>query len=504
MSRTRRSTLSLITGLGGSAVTMAVGLVSTPLLLVWLGDSRVGTHRVLTEWLGYLALLDFGLGGTLQTVVARHLGQSQRATALADVRRAMRLLVGVGAVQLVATGLLAWAGPLLVAGLSDELVAEMRWGLAVACLGLFVAPLAALRPLLDGAQQSYWVNVALIGQYLSTVGVSLLLAWAGWGITGQFVAGLVGAGGYTLFLFALVYRRYPDLWRADPAATPDPFPVAWPMFVFNLVGKVSVLSDSIILGVTLGPEDVVRFAVTQRLMQVAMGQVMAIGNATWAALADLYHRGEMDTFRSRFSQLNRWTAVLGVATLGPLAILNERLVGLWVGTGRFGGDVLSWTTLVQCLLMAQISLWAWPLVGSGKIRRVLPIILVGSTVNLLVSVLATTGFGVVGPVVGTVVSYLLVYYWWYPRLLRQSFGLSPRAVMLELPRSVACFVPFAVGMWGVANWLPTGVTGSRWLDFLVWAAVAVAGGLSYLVCVGGLLATPNERRWLVSKVRRCG
>jgi len=500
MTRTRRSVWAFISGFGGSGVTLAVGLISTPLLLRWLGDERVGTYRIAIEWLGYLALFDFGLGGALQMAIARRLGHDERPHALTDVRHAMRLFVRVGCFQLVAVAAFAGLVNAMIPDLSAGTLAELRWGLAVAGVGLLFTPLAAIRPLLDGAQQSYWVNLALLVQTLGTTGFALLFAWHGWGLVGQFAAALIGTFAFNAVLIVLIARLYPDLWRPRERIAADSFPVAWPMFVFNLVGRVGVLSDGIILGAIVGPTEVVRFYVTQRLMLVFITLAQGIGNATWAPLADLYHRGELGQFRRRFLQLNRWTAILAVAGLGPLAVLNGRLVLLWVGPTRYAGDALSGVTFLQAILMAQIAIWAWPLAGCGMVRKVLPVMIVGSALNLGVSTAGTFGFGLIGPAVGTVAGYLLVYSWWYPLLLAREFGLSPRAVMSAPVVAVGLFLPVGGSLWLAADIIPNDLTGSRMLNFLAWGSFAGLTGLAYLVLAWRVLTPSDERTALIRRV----
>jgi len=500
MTRTNRSLLALASGAGGSTFTLLLALLATPVLLRLLGDERVGTHRVALEWLGYLALLDFGLGGALQAAVARRLGRGERDAALADVRNAMRLFARVAVVQLAALAAFAGLAGWVVRGLTPEMLAELRWGLLVGAVGLLLAPLAALRPLLDGSQRSYWVNLALLFQSVGTTAFAVLFAWLGWGLVGQFAAALVGSSVLNLVLLVVVSRTYPNLWGRRLESRPDPLPAAWSMFAFNLVGRFSVLSDGIILGAILGPAEVVRFVLTQRLMLVAVGQVQGIGNATWAALAELHHAGDHDAFRRRFLQLNRWTAILVVAGLGPLVILNERLVSLWVGAPRFAGDTLTWLTAAQGALLAQIGLWAWPLVGCGFVRATLPVMLIGSGINLLVSVTATHEFGLIGPAVGTATGYLLVYYGWYPRLLDRKFGLRPLAVMKDLPLAILVFLPVGAILRVCTDGVTEGLMSSRVLDFVIWTATAGVTGLIYLVIAWRVLTPTEERSALARRV----
>src|SRR4051812_25734137 len=103
MSRTRQATWNYLSALLSAAVTLAVGLGATPHLMQWLTPVRFGAVRVLTEWYGYLALLELGLGGALQPLLARALGRGDepalhRALA-AGVRAYLRvtlLAVAVG------------------------------------------------------------------------------------------------------------------------------------------------------------------------------------------------------------------------------------------------------------------------------------------------------------------------------------------------------------------------------------------------------------------------
>lgn len=79
MSRTRRAGFALASRYAASAVALAVALVTTPILLRELGPTRFGTFRIAQEYLGYLALLEFGLGGALMVGFARTVAVGDRA-----------------------------------------------------------------------------------------------------------------------------------------------------------------------------------------------------------------------------------------------------------------------------------------------------------------------------------------------------------------------------------------------------------------------------------------
>jgi O-antigen/teichoic acid export membrane protein len=476
----------------GSGV--VAGLITTPLLLRYLGDERVGAYRVAAEWAGYLALLDFGITGALQVTLARALGTGDRAGVAAAVRAGARagfLLAGLSA----ACGLgLAAAAPYMLRGMSPEVAGELRVGLLVALVGVFWAPLIAFRPLAEAGQRGYVVQVALIAQCWLTAGLAVGLAAAGVGLPGQFLAVALGNGVATLILVWDALRRYPEiLARAAPAVA---LPVAFSgsMFAFNLLSRIGLHSDAIIVGLTLGPTAVVAFAVTQRLLLLADMQVMALGTAVWPALAELHHRGEAERFNRRLTQLTRWTGVLGFALIVPLAAATRPFVGLWVGSDRYGGDLLVAATAGYVWAHTVAALWGWPLVTTGRVRSVLPIYFVGIPLNVAVSVGGSLWIGVAGPALGSAVSVATVWLWWLPRLLRREFGTPLRPLAGAVVRPVFLGAPLAVGLFLLSAEFPVDELAIPvWARWVVLAGAMAAVFAAYLV-LAWFLVLPREDR----------
>src|SRR5205823_2832414 len=73
---------------------------------------------------------------------------------------------------------------------------------------VLVVPLSPFRALAEADQRSYLINILLIVQAATVTGLGLVLAYLGWGITGQFLAASVAL--YPLFFFLMRdgLRRY--------------------------------------------------------------------------------------------------------------------------------------------------------------------------------------------------------------------------------------------------------------------------------------------------------
>jgi len=501
VSRSRRAAWTFALSLAATASGVVAGLITTPLLLRYLGDERVGAYRVAAEWAGYLALLDFGITGALQVALARALGTGDRAGVAAAVRagaRAGLVLAGLSAV----CGLgLALAAPYMLRGMSPEVAGELRVGLLVALVAVLWAPLIAFRPLAEAGQRGYVVQVALIAQCWLTAGLAVGLAAAGAGLPGQFLAVALGNGASMLILVRDALRRYPEvLARAAPAVA---LPVAFSgsMFAFNLLSRIGLHSDAIIVGLALGPTAVVAFTVTQRLLLLADAQVLALGTAAWAALAELHHRGDAERFNRRLTQLTRWTGVLGFAMIVPLAAATRPFVGLWVGSGRYGGDLLVVATAAYAWAHTVAALWGWPLITTGRVRSVLPIYFVGIPLNVAVSVGGSLWVGVAGPALGSAVSVATVWLWWLPQLLRREFGTPLRPLAGAVAGPALLGVPLAAGVYLLSAGFPVDeLAVPVWGRWLVLAAGAGAASAAYLLLAWFLVLPRGDRSDLRAQV----
>lgn len=471
MSRTARALSTYVTGVGLTGFMLVASFVSTPLLLRWLGETTFGTFRLASDWLGYLALLELGLGGALPPLLARALARGDeagvRTLVSTGVRAYVRVLLwtlGVGAVAVAAL-------PLLL-GLPPEASRDLWWGGALGLLGMLFLPLVPLRSLAEASQRGALVNKALFVQSLVILLASLALARAGLGLKGQFLAVAVGAAVFAAVVALDVLRRHPGLLSRRALATTDAGAEAElrqlnrPMLVLNVTGRVSLLTDNIVVALLLAPALVVPLVLTQRLIGVVQTQLQSIGNASWAGLAELLARGEQERFRERVVELTQLIAVLALAALTPLAALNDHFVRLWVGAQHDAGLLVTGSACVNAFCLSLISFWVWCFGGTGQIARVLPLKVGWSVLNLVASVALTLTVGVAGPVLGTLVSYVGLSFWVTPLQLQRTFHIPARSLLRAATVPLLYALPYAAGVYALARRFPPP-------NLL---AVAVAGG----------------------------
>jgi O-antigen/teichoic acid export membrane protein len=223
-----------------------------------------------------------------------------------------------------------------------------------------------------------------------------------------------------------------------------------------------------------------------RLPQMAQQQLVAVGNASWAGMADLHHRGEHETFRRRLLELFQLVAILGVAAVGPIAAYHRQFLALWVGPDLDGGDLVALAAGANALLVPLVSLSGWCVAGTGRVRMLAGPSLISAALNLSSSIVLAYFVGVAGPLLGTTATILGFGLWYQVWLLHRVFGVP----LAGLARSVG--LPLGLGLPYVAAWWWLAASQGR-LGWLGLAAQMAASACGFLALASAVALTTAER-----------
>ena len=209
-SRARLAILHFLSTQFLTIITMVVGLVSTPLLLHWLGAERFGLLRVLESWSSYLGIPAASMLVASSITLVPLFAKDDKArinSVLAATGYSLLLLAGLNLI--IGLGMAAVL-PWLVrapAGLANE----CWWSFVLGLVSFWLVPLALVKTLFEAHQRGYRFNLSQMAQSLGFTGLALSAAWLGWGMPGQTLA-LLGAGIFQMALVVFWARRdYPWL-----------------------------------------------------------------------------------------------------------------------------------------------------------------------------------------------------------------------------------------------------------------------------------------------------
>ncbi|HLG54690.1 MAG TPA: oligosaccharide flippase family protein [Vicinamibacterales bacterium] len=464
-------------------VTVAVGLWLTPYLLRHLGSHDYGLWLLGAQVLVYLALMDLGVVQLVPREIAIAAGRANgdHAELQALVGQTARLVLWQLLPVAVAGCLIVWLIPVEWA--------PLRWPMAIVVLTFVVTfPLRVFGAVLQGVQ-----DLAFLG------GVQLASWAAGAAMT---VAGIAaGLGLYSLALGWVTTQLMSAIlaWRRLATVYAYVLPAHLPSLSFSVarhqIGRGAWISvnqvaqvllggtDLVVVGKLLGPEAVVPYACTGKLLTMLANQPQMFMQMALPALSEMRTAAS----RERLFDVSRSMAQVMLLLSGAIVVVvlavNGPFVSWWVGESRFGGMGLTALLLVSMLVRHVNLTLVYTLFCFGHERRLAVTSVADGLVGLAVMVILVPLLGLYGAVLGSLLSSCLVSVPANLRALAREEGGSRAAFLRPLGPWLARFVAMVAGI---------SVLMSFWTVRGVWAFVplAAAVGAAYMAVMLPVLKTP--------------
>lgn len=464
--RIRRAFLNFLSAFGLTFVTFGTALISSRLVIRYIGDERFGAFRSLFELFGYLSLLEGGLALTLRPLFAQSLAKNQNEE-VADLMHASFVTFRAGMFAMLAAGLSITVIIHRIVPVSPDSVMDLRIASFVMACGLGNICFGPLRTLCEAMQRSFLTNLLLIFQTVCITITTTLMCYRypEWGISIQASSVIFWVTFFNWVMRSVVLRLRRSMAVPESSGNRNAISIrelfrnSRNSFVFMLTGRVSIQSNSLILGLFVGQSDVTKLYATQRLFDVIQSQLFGVGNASWAAMAEIYHQGKIELFRKRIGQLIQLLLVMGISTVIPVYFFNRGFVTICYGSERYGGDLLTLIMAINAIALSFTVFSTWCLTGTGMLKSVLRMTIVTSSLDVTCTLLFTWIWGRVGPVLGSCVVLCLISIPWHFHFLSIHFGLSVRDVIRTNLRLAA----FACIYFAFVGWLHAAVVVDSWL-----------------------------------------
>ncbi|WNG44198.1 oligosaccharide flippase family protein [Archangium minus] len=338
-------------GLANQVLTLVVGLFLTPFLLRYLGQSDLGMWLVASSLMGYLGLLDLGVAALLPRETAYAAGRNPERP-LPAVSEVFGQALQIALLQLP----LVAVGALMLLPLLPESGEKLLYPFLMV-LGTFVLlfPLRLFQAVLSGLQDLRFLGILQTVSWAAGTIASISLVLANAGLFA------VAAG----WMVTQVLSALACLWRLR-TAYPDALPRKLPKLsmegirswlsrslwitVSNVAQLLRLGTDVVIIGKLLGPEAVVPFTCTAKLVSVLSNAPQLVLASAQPALAELRMSSNKERITEVASALERLTLFVSGAVFCGVLSINEGFVLEWVGTEQYGGLGLTLLFLASMLL----------------------------------------------------------------------------------------------------------------------------------------------------------
>lgn len=481
------------------ALNLAISFVLTPLMLSYLGRSLYGVWVIVSSFIAYIQVFDFGMNVAVAKYTAEYRATNQNEKLSRLISSVFVILLGFGCLAvLISVGFLPFVPRLF--DVAEEFVTPVR--VAFFIMGVNI-PFAFVGGVFEnityGLQRvDIWRIFAAV-RLLSYAFFTILLLALGLGIVGPAIASILS----TLILFPLYlffFRRVdygivlrPDL--LDVKTLKEVAPYSIRSFVLGITSRILYQTDSIVIGIFLGAAKVTPYAIAYRLCFLATYFFSQISSVMFPTFSRLYALGDLSALRSLYLTITR----ISIAIMTPIAIFllffGHSFIVLWVGPENWVG----FNVFLMFIIMDFIHAYGTPigllLQGIGRNRWFTYSEMSNAGLNLLLSVVLAPRLGVPGVMLGTLVAVSLTGAWFGPLLACRYLELPVRRYILS-----GILPPLLVGIpAGAFTWIFAGdlFGESSYFQLAVKGILVVAIYLPLFIVFG---ASREDRQLLVSLI----
>lgn len=404
-------------------LTSGAAFFATPIIIHAIGKTDFGIYHLTIEFLFYLGMCEIGMSSAAYGMLNKAwISQDQsevKKTVWALLKEYFKLYPIIFATLVLLTYLF------LNLSVKDTRE-EVRYAfILMASTGVLI-PLNVFRSFIHASERAHILSKVSSFQLLILTAMNITMALMGYGLLGLAVAYFIAQLFFNIVsaIFALrLMSRMEDKGGEANVDSKEVWRVSMHGFFQELLGRMSHSSDAIILSFFAPPATLTYFVTNQRTGQFMDGLLKNIGNATWASVTRV--REDKRELQRIMNFFNLFFPFVANPMAFSLAYNNHDFINLWLGENFYVSDLFSWVVIYGIFTIAcTLTFWGWLFVGFQKVPKTTFAMITAGILNVILSVIFTHQWGIIGPVVGTLVAYYGYFVWHLRILMRRELGID--------------------------------------------------------------------------------
>jgi O-antigen/teichoic acid export membrane protein len=492
-SLTKKASLNTVATVLDYGARAIVGFVVNPILLTHLGEVGFGDWQVVQRLIGHAN----PAGGRPSEALKWYVANRKSSADYADKRRAVGSAIGVWLlftpILALVGGALGWFAPVWLHAPAAS-YAAIRLCCAVLVADLVVEGLANVPwAVLQGENLGYkrmglTASFEMVGGALAVLAVVLGGGLVGLALAGVATTVLSGA------LFIWIVRNYvPWFGIAKPSLRfiGRFMRLSWWFLLWNLVTKITMGADVIVLGFAASSKVVTVYSLTRFVPLTITAGVGAVILSVMPGLGGLVGAGELR--RSALVRTETMAASWLIATVAGAGVLlwERSFLGMWVGEKYYPGLGPTFLIVLMVLQLALIRVDSniIDLTLNLRLKVLLGLLAAGLSVVFAWVLISRFQMGIAGLAVGFIAGRAIQSVT-YPVMVGHILRIPTRDQLKGLIRpSLVTGLVFAVCALG-----STKIRMTSWIKFIPVAALSGAILLA-ITFFAGLGARQRERLW---------
>jgi O-antigen/teichoic acid export membrane protein len=435
----------------GTIVNMAVGFFLSPFILHRLGNVAYGVWVITVSLVGYLALLDLGMQGSVLRFVSQGYTKGDHKSASEATSAALWVRLQISLLALLLSVGLAAVFPHIFKKVPADLTSDAREAiLIIAATTAVTMTFGVMGGIISALNRFDLQNAStLLQTAIRAIGITFVLH-TGHGIVAIAVCEFFAALASKLLQVWIARRLYPELRIQLKRPSRETLSKIWSYsaytFLITIAVRLVYQTDNLVVGASVSTAAVAFYAIANTLCTYA-GQMVNAMSGTFMPAASTYQAaGNAGGLLMLYKNGTRAMILFSAPMMITLIFRGSSFIGLWMGPqyAHSSGIVL----VVLCIpLFLSFANQTASAIGFGiEKHKTMAMWAVGEGVaNLALSIILARWYGIYGVAIGTLVPSLFVQLGFWPRYISRLVGLSTFEVLWSIWGPVfLASVPFAI------------------------------------------------------------
>ena len=477
-----------------------IPFIYTPIMLRLLGQAEYGLYGIAHSIMGYIGLLNFGIGGTIVRYLSKYRTEGDREQEARTAGLFIKIYSVVCALVLIAGFAFTANVELYSRSLSAQEVETLRILVALMTLNtaLFL-PFSVFSSIIIAYER--YVFSKLIGM-LSTIATPILnivLLYCGFGSVGLVVVAtvlnFVTYGLYTTYaLFRLKVR--PSFRKAEQGLLKEILKFSSFVFLASIVDALYWTTDKLIIGWAKGTKDTAVYNVGATFNTYVTGLSSAISGLLVPKLTQMVVQDvAKEEFTRIFVKVGRLQFIIISYIITAFVAFGRQFISLWAGPEYSRSYYVALLTMlpVAIPLIQNTGVNILYALNKHQFRSIVYACI--AVLNVVLTFWWVESYGIVGAAMATCIAYvignILIINWYYHKKIGIDIPLFWKNILKMSPVMIIV---------GIAAWFALdALTIDTWLVFF---AVAALYTVIYFVLAYCFMMNQYERDTIMAPVKK--
>ncbi len=389
-----------------------VPLLYTPIMLRMLGQEEYGLYSLSQSVIGYLSLLNFGMGSVFVRYAARYRAENR----VYDIRRLTGMFVviySIFAVLVCVVGaVLVWqADTFFAEGLSVAELSRMRTLMIIMIVNTALSfPISAIISVLTVYEKFVFTKGLGIAATIATPCLNLVVLYFGGASVGlAFLGAIIQVLSNLLSIWYVFYKLHitPSFKNMPTNLLKEIITFSAFIFLMSITDMLYWATDKVLIGARLGTVAVAVYNVGGVFTTMMQNLAQAISSVFTPKVMMLsVEDNSAETTSELLKRVGRLQFYIVSFVLAGYAVFGQIFVRLWAGKGYEEAYFIALLTMIPLAipLVQSIALSACIAQNKHRFRAIVFVII--AVINVISTYLVLPRYGIIGAAVCTAVSFL--------------------------------------------------------------------------------------------------